>query len=77
MTPEGCSLYVTLHPQTESPHCYAACQKYICQQLYRLLIMTLEIWWTGHVARGEHEKQQILTGRFGERSHSDDLGVNG
>lgn len=49
----------------------------ICQQLYRLLIMTLEIWWMGHVARAEHEKQKILNGRFGERSHSEDLEVNG
>jgi hypothetical protein len=31
----------------------------------------------GHIARAEHEKPKILTGMFGERSHSEDLEVNG
>jgi hypothetical protein len=39
--------------------------------------MTLEIWWTGHVALAEYEKQKKMTGRFGERSHSEDLDLNG
>lgn len=49
MTPEGCILYVTLHPQTESPHRYAPHRKCIRQQLYWLQIMKSDIWWTGHV----------------------------
>jgi hypothetical protein len=33
MTPEDCSLYVTLHPQTESLHCYSSCRKYVSTAL--------------------------------------------